>query len=133
MPNIVRLPSRSRVKGALVKDNDICPFIFLLDILQNGYDCGFKFVLAMIQIIQIFCLFISDGIVKDLIYGLGDLFSSCCNLVVKVIWNWQAANDSNSICRNTPRLYSHNPVVQGKNSFVFSYQLGQFFGLSSLG
>lgn len=62
---IIDLPSRSWVKGTAVKDNNICSFLFLFNILKNTYKFCIELADTMILIVKVLCLRVGNSVVKN--------------------------------------------------------------------
>ena len=85
----------------------------------------------MVFVIKVVSFWIFNSIVKHQLSCLGYLFCSLGNLIVKSIRDRYFANLRYCVSRNTPTLYSSNPLINSELSFAFVHKLLQFLLLTS--
>lgn len=67
----------------------------------------------MVNVVKILGLWVAKRVIKNSFCGFGNLLITSCNHIVKIVRDRGVADLCYSVCRNTPGLYGHNPVVKG--------------------
>ena len=120
---IMDLPSRGRVEGTAIKDDDVGALLLLLHVGQNSHYLGIELSQSVVLVVKVVSCWVLHGLVQNQLSCLCHFLVTFSDLVVESVRDGQFADLRNGVSRNAPTLDNRDPLVQVQLSLALAEQL----------